>query len=263
MKFLKLTFALTACLTLWAASSQAQIPVTFALQASYSHGSQGAIVTINNAAILSKVASYLGIKLPGTSLAVNTNGNLVILDANKNIVVDLSVGTNTSTSTIVFVPSRGIYVTNVTSGAVQASTFFFYDPIWSGTETSNNLFSVTGKAIATGGDDDDFSISFSSSMVSHNKNGNTSTTTFASESYELADGAKASINVALNSLGVYTLGFTINASGLCSTSAQPGEGYVSGTITAKGTQTGGSSFLDPFNGFGNYDTDYEDDFNFF
>jgi hypothetical protein len=283
MKFLKLSFVLAVGLAFAAISTQAQtpIPLTFALSASYhNNSSEGAVVTINNAYILSKVFGALGFPVPaGASLAINTNGNVVVL-VNKAIIMDLSYGTNLTTTTITTITTKKflhnvtLSYTNTTYRYAYIPPFYFYDAIWTGTETSTSLFSLTGKAIAGSypyyydsvskvapkgyGYYGDYMEFYSETTTTTYTGTTTSAGPNTEEYYYLCNGAKATIGVSLNSSGLYTLNFVAYPMGDCYTSVNGQDGYETGMISANGTQQGGESFLDPFNGYGNYYVDYYD-----
>jgi hypothetical protein len=282
MKLIKFASALVAGLALAGGVAKAQIPATFAFTAGYDDGSTA---TINNSVILSKVASYLNITLPSSAkLAFNTNGNLVIVDSANAIILDLTEGTNANDylSTNITPGINGGMVTNITYVFRQVNSdgdgpLFFYDPIWTGNASLNNdlatsdLFNIKGKALATGSDGS-FFLFFESETeiqrIDQNGAGSFQEFGFSEDEFEFCDGSKASIGVALNA-GVYTLSFTINGSGTCFkrlfvenpstghvTSNIDADGNLHGTLSASGKQTGGSSFLDPYNGFGNYAEDF-------
>jgi len=213
---------------------------------------------------LNKIAAALNTKFAaGTKLAVNTNGNVVIVDISNNILYDLTAGVSTggyqTLSTSTAPGPNGSTTTTTTyqegfAGVEDGDDFAFADPQWSGTETSTNTFNVTAAALAVWieiyieqyGYTEQVNTEFGSHEVSNYSNTGV---------IELADDSATTVSSAL-SAGVYHIGFTITDSGGIINDSNLGEGIVTGTVSASGTQTGGQSFLDPFNGFGNFFEDY-------
>jgi hypothetical protein len=176
--------------------------------------------------------------------------------------------TNTSTkkgannATLDYWTSGYVYVERYYYYWDYGNAIWFFDPIWTGTETSTNQFNVKGNALAGyiwieyGSTAYGYNES-TGQMISYDYNVSTGKTTPLPSSWEeleISDGAKAAVACAL-SAGVYTQSFTISASGYY-WSSQYGDGVLTGTVSGSGKQTGGTTFLDPFNGSGNFSTDY-------
>jgi len=181
---------------------------------------------------------------------------LIIIDGSGTPVYFLSSGENnefnTSTGTG---PNNAVldYYTDGYAYVQSGDQFFFFDPIFSGTETpgeGSQAFDVKGNAeggfmrIYIGYD----------SYVYNELTGHNTNLKHVQNTLEISDGSKATVACKL-AAGTYTQSFTIWAAGTFYSTAN-GSGVLTGTVTCSGTQVGGSTFLDPFNGFGNYDTDF-------
>ena len=260
MKLIQSTLALAAALAVGVGVARAATPITFALTAYVQPGATIQAITINNASILSQVSQALGIPFPaGSRLVVDTNGLFLVVDAAGVGLVNLSAGTNTSHHQSITIGPNKAVITNHTEGFARVrqeegnfddGVFAFFSPIWKGTFTDTNLFNVSAQAV--GGDID---FRFGSTSFSHNNlTGNDSDTTLIAGKLEFTGGSKATVFCSL-SAGVYKHGFTINCSGDYR-SLTFGDGILFGTMTASGTQTGGTDCFDPFNGFGFYADQY-------
>ena len=256
MKMIKSILALAATLAVSAGVAQAVMPVTFSLTAYVKPGSIIQPITVNNASILQHVGTALHVSTAGLKLCVNEFGDLILADAAGVEVYDLSAGEFTSYNQSITIGVNGYVITNYTQGHAYVNgnfgdEFGFWDPIAKGTFTDANLFDV--KAVAIAGR---FQIVIGWDSYSHNNDlNNTIHTGHSSESIEISDGARATGGCKL-AAGVYTQSFNIAASGFYASSQFGDNGILFGTVSASGSQTGGTSFLDPFNGYGNYDTDF-------
>jgi hypothetical protein len=259
MKLIKSTIAMAAAFALWVGVAQAVTPVSFNLTGYVQPGATMQTVLINNAVLLNHMGKALNVSMAGLKLCVNTNGSLVIADGAGTIVYDLSAGVDVTYNISTSVGPNNTLITNYTKGQVyvqNGNQFYFYDLVGTGSATTNSTggadtFDIKGPVVG-----DYFKIRINRTSYTRNITlDNTTVTSGTSESLEISDGSVGKVACKLAD-GVYTQSFTLWASGFYSNSQLGYNGILFGTVSASGTQTGGMTFLDPFNGFGNYDTDF-------
>jgi hypothetical protein len=228
----------------------------------------------------------LNVNLTGAKLCVETNGSLVITGAGGVILYDLSAGAGSNWVTSITTGVNHAVITNLTAGYAYvsgdfANQFVFWDPIFAGTQTIHYVvdntvpefpitnivgslaFNVTGHALGgyfkiyIGYEKHQVS-SFQPSTLIDVPN------SIVFDDLEISDGSAATVACSLTG-GVYKQSFVINAAGTYdSSSFNDNGGVLWGTVSMSGTQTGGETFLDPFNmdtddeDFGNYDTFFND-----
>jgi hypothetical protein len=230
--------------------------------------------------LLQKIGKALNVNLSTAKLCVETNGSLVITGAGGVVLYDLSDGAGSNWVTSITKGVNGSFNTNYITGSASvngdfADQFSFWDPIFVGSQTpfidtnaplakvqafdfvpGSAAFNVTGHAV--GGF---FEIDIS--YQTHTINSLTHTTVngpMVYDNLEISDGSAATFACSLAS-GIYKQSFLINACGTYNSSTF-GHGVLFGTASLSGTQTGGDTFLDPFNAdnnFGNFDTFYNED----